>query len=139
MIYSVDVRIRAPVHDTEVTDRVEDAVRTVFPDAELDHESGAVVGRTHTLDPLSERLHDQAILDTARREFERGRDGSTFSFSLKKQAALRGVVNFAVGEPDELGEIEVTVRVDDPSVEAFVDHVAPPTEAGEPVRPEDRD
>jgi hypothetical protein len=133
VIYSVDVRVVAPVRDTEVVDRVVDAVLNLFPNAAVEREPGRVVAETHSLDAFSERLHDQEILDTARREFERRRSGDGFSFALKKQAAFKGVVNFAVGSPDELGDIEVHVTVDEPSVEAFVDHVAPPTEDGRPV------
>jgi hypothetical protein len=133
MIYSVDVRIVAPVRDTEVTDRVEDAVRSLFPSVEFEREAGQVVGETHSLDRFSERLHEQEILDTARREFSKRATDDGFSFALKKQAAFKGVVNFSVGNPDELGDIEVHVTVREPSVEEFVDHIAPPTEDGRPV------
>lgn len=138
MIYSVDVRVDAPVRETEVADRVADAVRSLFPTAEVTIEPDRVLAEGHSLDHFSELLHEQEILDSARREFDRhgGEDG--FSFSLKKQAALQGVVNFAVGSPDELGEIQVHVTVRDPDVDAFVDHVAPPTEEGEPIDPADR-
>jgi hypothetical protein len=135
VIYSVDVRIVAPVRDTEVTDRVVDAVRNLFPNAEIRREAGQVVGETHSLDDFSELLFEQEILDTARREFQRRADDDSFSFALKKQAAFQGVVNFAVGNPDELGDIEVHVTVRDPDVQSFVDHVAPPTEDGRPVDP----
>jgi hypothetical protein len=40
-----------------------------------------------------------------------------------------------VGESDELGEIDVDVRVREPDVEAFVDYVAPETDDGRPVDP----
>lgn len=135
MIYSVDVRIEAPVRDTEVTDRVADAVRNVFPDAEPIHEDGRLVAEAHTLDAFSDVLHEQEILDTARRVFLRNSTDEGFDFSLKKQAAFEGVVNFAVGEPDELGEIDVEVRVREPDVEAFIDYVAPETDEGRPVDP----
>ncbi|MFB6131567.1 MAG: RNA-binding domain-containing protein [Salinigranum sp.] len=137
MIYSASVRVVAPVRDTEVTDRVADAIRNVFPGAEVTHEAGRLVGVAHSLDHLSELLHRQEILDTARREFAARATDEGFSFALKKQAAFQGVVNFSVGNPDELGDIEVHVTVDDPSVEEFVDYVAPPTEDGVPI--EDRD
>jgi predicted RNA binding protein with dsRBD fold (UPF0201 family) len=133
VIYSVDVRVVAPVRDTEVPGRVVDAVRNLFPDAEIRREDRQVVAETHDLEPLSERLHEQEILDTARREFGRRADDEGFSFALKKQAAFEGVVNFAVGAPDELGDIEVHVTVREPSVPEFIDHVAPRTEEGEPV------
>ncbi|MFO7833275.1 MAG: RNA-binding domain-containing protein [Halohasta sp.] len=137
MIYSIDVRIEAPVEPTEVTDRVADAVGAVFPNAEFTHEPGLLVAETHTLDPFSDVLHEQEILDTARREFLKHADEEGFSFALKKQAAFEGVVNFAVGNPDELGDIEVDVRVREPDVESIVDAIAPPTEDGTPVDPGD--
>ena len=133
MIYSVDVEITAPVADTELADRVADAITNIFPDAEAQERPGEVAAEVHTLEHFSELLHRQEILDTARGEFFGGRRGDTFSFDLKKQAAFQGVVNFAVGNPDELGDIHVRVRVNDPDVESFVDHVAPPTEDGKPV------
>jgi predicted RNA binding protein with dsRBD fold (UPF0201 family) len=135
VIYSIDVRIEVPVHDTEVTDRVDDAVRNVFPDAEPVHEDGRLVAEAHTLDAFSDVLHEQEILDTARRVFLRNSTDEGFSFSLKKQAAFEGIVNFAVGESDELGEIDVEVTVREPDVEAFIDYVAPETDDGRPVDP----
>jgi len=135
VIYSVDVRIEVPVRDTEVTDRVDDAVRNVFPDAEPVHEDGKLVAEAHTLDAFSDVLHEQEILDTARRVFLRNSTDEGFAFSLKKQAAFEGVVNFAVGESDELGEIDVDVRVREPDVESFIDYVAPETDEGRPVDP----
>lgn len=136
MIYSIDVRIEAPVRDTEVTDRVLDAVQNVFPNAECRQAPGMLVGETHTLEPFSDVLHEQSILDTARREFFKHADSEGFSFSLKKQAAYKGVVNFAVGNPDELGDITVSVSVREPDVESIIDAVAPPTEDGTPIDPD---
>jgi hypothetical protein len=133
VIYHVDVRVVAPVKPTEVTERVADAVREIFPSATVREEPGQIVAEGHDLDHLSTLLHEQSILDTARREFFRRADEDGFSFALKKQAASRGVVNFAVGNPDELGDVEVHVTVTEPSVEAYVDHVAPETVEGEPV------
>ena len=133
MIYSIDVRVTAPVADTEIADRAADAVTNVFPAIELERRPGALVGTTHSLDRLSELLHRRAILDTARKEFHANLHGNTFEFSLKKQAAFEGVVTFAVGEPGELGEIDVVVTVEEPDVETFIDYVAPPTEDGTPI------
>jgi len=133
MIYSIDIQITAPVNDTEVTDRVRDAITNLFPDADVEFQHGELLGKAHSMDHFSEQLHRQEILDTARGEFFDDLRGDTFSFALKKQPAFEGVVNFAVGNPDELGDIQVRVRVDEPDVESFVDHVAPPTEEGKPI------
>jgi Uncharacterized protein conserved in archaea len=133
MIYSVDVAVTAPVYDTEVTDRVGDAILNVFPNADLEEEPGELHGKTHDLEQFSELLHRQEILDAARSVLFEDRHGDTLSFDLKKQAAFEGVVSFAVGNPSELGDIHVEVRVEEPGVESYIDHVAPPTQEGRPV------
>ncbi|MES3516332.1 MAG: RNA-binding domain-containing protein [Natronomonas sp.] len=135
MIYSIDVEIVAPVADTEVTDRVRDAIENLFPEAEIESHSAELRGTAHSMDRFSERLHEQAILEAARGQFFAGRDGNTISFRVKKQAAFRGVINFAVGGESELGDIHIDVTVHEPDVESFIDHVAPPTEDGTPIDP----
>ncbi|NGM68783.1 coaE operon protein [Natronolimnobius sp. AArcel1] len=132
-IYRIDVEITAPVYDTEVTSRVADAVGNIFPNADITEEFGEIRAEAHSMDHFSELLHRQEILDTARGEFFSNRDGQTFSFALKKQAAFEDRINFSVGEPDELGEISVRVRVDEPTLEEYVDAIAPPTEDGKPI------
>ncbi len=133
MIYSIDAEITAPVYDTEVTDRVADAITAVFPAAEPDLEHGELRASVHDFEHFSECLHRQEILDTARGVFFDERRGDSFSFQLKKQAAFEDVVNFVADDPGELGAITVRVHVEEPSVEEFIDHVAPPTEGGQPV------
>jgi len=132
-VYRVDVEVTAPVYPTEVTDRVADAILELFPEAELERREGEIVGTAHSMEHFSELLHQREILDTARDQFFANRRDDTIAFDLKKQAAYEGVANFAVGKPDELGEIHVRVRVQEPSVEAYVDHVAPRTVEGRPV------
>ncbi len=133
MIYRIDVDIETPVNPTEVSDRVEEAVYNVFPDAELERDGNRLVGESHSLARLSELLHQREILDTARGAFFDGREDNQINFSLKKQAAWVGVATFAVGEPSELGDIDVTVTVHEPTVEQLIDHIAPPTEDGKPI------
>jgi len=135
MIYSIDVEVTAPVYDTEVTDRVADAITNIFPGAEPTERHGELTATVHDLDHFSELLHRRAILDTARSVFFDDLRGDGFSFQLRKQAAFGGVVNFVADEPGELGAITVRVRVDDPDVETLIDHIAPPTEDGEPIEP----
>jgi predicted RNA binding protein with dsRBD fold (UPF0201 family) len=132
-VYSVDVQMTAPVMPTEVTDRVRDAVENLFPEADIEEGHGELLAEAHSMETFSELLHEEAILDTARGQFLAHRQGDTFSFDLKKQAAFQGVVNFAVGDPAELGDIHVRVTVHEPSVEAYIDHVAPRTEDGTPI------
>lgn len=130
--YRIDVRIEAPVNYTEEADRVREAVETLFPEAEVETASDRVTGETHDLSHLRDRLFEQRILDTARGVFFEEKGPRGFSFELKKQPALQDVVNFSVGNPDELGAIQVAVTVRDPDVEAFIDYLAPRTEDGQP-------
>ncbi|SFR89599.1 hypothetical protein SAMN05216559_0657 [Halomicrobium zhouii] len=132
-IYQIDVQITAPVADTEVTDRVADAITNLFPNADPEFRHGELLAETHDMDHFSELLHRFEILDTARSVFFDELAGDTIAFDLKKQAAFEERINFAVGDPAELGDIHVRVRVNEPSAEEFIDHVAPPTEQGKPV------
>lgn len=136
-VYQVDVQITTPVYDTEVTDSVADAITNVFPNATVEHRPGELHAETHDLGHFSEQLHRREILDTARGVFFDNRRGDGFRFTLKKQAAFEGVVTFSVGEPDELGEIHVSVRVAEPDVETYIDHLAPPTVEGRPIDPDE--
>jgi predicted RNA binding protein with dsRBD fold (UPF0201 family) len=133
VIYSIDVEITAPLKATEVTGRVADAIENLFPEAEIESRPGELLATTRSMEGFSERLHEQAILDTARGAFFSNQDGNTFSFDLKKQAAFGGTINFAVGEENELGDLHVRVTVEEPDVESFIDHIAPPTEDGRPI------
>ncbi|RRJ33491.1 RNA-binding domain-containing protein [Halocatena pleomorpha] len=146
MIYSIDVTIKVPVQPTEVTDRVVAVVTNLFPDATMEERptpadtadgqpAGEIVATTHSLEHLSELFHEQTILDTARAAMLDGLEPetNTFEFRLKKQAAFEGVVNFAVGNPDELGDVRVTVAVEEPDPETYIRYLAPPTEDGVPV------
>lgn len=132
-VYSIDVRVTAPVHDTEVTDRVADAVTNIFPTAEPSYEGEEIVAECHDMSHVSELLHREEILDTARGVFLDTLEDGTFTFELNKQAAFEGRINFAVGGPAELGDVHVRVRVIEPSAEEFIDAVAPPTEDGTPI------
>jgi len=134
VIYSVDVRVTAPVNETEVPDRVAVAVAELFPEAEVEVGDDRIEATTHTLEHFAERLREQRILDTARSVFFDRRTADGFAFEVKKQAARHDVVNFSVGNPAELGDLRVTVAVEEPDVEAFIDYLAPETDAdGTPI------
>jgi predicted RNA binding protein with dsRBD fold (UPF0201 family) len=138
MIHSIDVEITTPLYPTEVRDRVENAIHRLFPDADTEERNGELLAETHSLERFAERLDEQNIAPTARTIFFRGQKRDTFSFALKKAAAFEGVVNFAVGNPDELGDVHVSVRVEEPNPAAFIDYIAPPEDdedgADEPER-----
>lgn len=135
MIHRIEVTATTPVNPTEVTDRVIEAVRTILPNAAIETTDTGVIATGHSLGTFSEHLHRREILDTARSVFFENQREDGFSYTLKKQPAFVGVITFAVGEPSELGEIDVDVRVMEPDVATVIDHVAPPTEDGVPIEP----
>lgn len=129
----VEVEITAPVQPTEVTERVAAAIESIFPDADPTERHGELTATVGNLAHVSELLHRQEILDTARGQFFDNLRGNSFSFGLRKGPALQGVVNFPADEDTELGTISVRVRVDEPDVETYIDRIAPPTEDGKPL------
>jgi len=117
------VRVETPVRPTESPEKVIAAVRNLFPDLTIESVDDRLVGTTESLDHLRERIRDQRIRDTARRQLLAGRRGDRTTVSLNKQAAAVGVVNFAVGGP--LGDILVEIESDD--LKAVIDRVAEST------------
>lgn len=130
MIYQIDVEAVAPVYPTEDADRVRQAILALFPNADVEEGHGELIGRAHSVDRLGEMLADQRILETARGELLGGIEGDTVSFSVKKQAASAGVVNFALDEPAELGDIAVSIRVERPTPRRFVEDLTAPGDGG---------
>lgn len=128
MNYQLDIHVTAPVYPTEVPDRVVRAVKAMFPQATITEEADRIVAQTHSVDRFAELLREQRILDTARSQLRSARRGESIEFALKKQAAFHERVNFAVGNPDELGDITVQITVSDPGVEAFIEYLTPPTD-----------
>jgi len=119
------VRVETPCRPTEDPEKVTAALRNLFPDLRIDSIEGRLVGTTERLERLRDRIRDQRIRDTARRQLLSGRDGDRTTVSLSKQAAFVGVVNFAAGSP--LGDIGVQIESDD--LPAVIDDVAESTVA----------
>ena len=119
------VRVEAPLRPTESAEKLSAAIRTLFPDSELQVHSDRVVGTTGTLDRLRERIRAQKIRDTARRQLLAGRHGDRTVVELNKQAAFAGVVSFGTASP--LGDIRVEIESDD--LPAVIDYVAESTRA----------
>ena len=127
------VVIWAPVHPTEDTDRVIAAVQALFPTAVCARVEGGLIARARSLEHLSEHLHRQRILDTARTAITVNSTDDRLHFRLNKQAATVDLLNFAVGSPPELGVLEVSVHLPEGDAAALLDTVAPPTVDGVPI------
>lgn len=126
---TADVRIETPVMDTEDPDKVERAVRNLFPDAECKIEDDRLVAEAEDLSRLRDLIEDQQIQATARGKMvHQAREGA-IRVRLSKQSAYAGAVNFSVGDV-ALGDLEVEIRTDD--VDLLVDRVVPVDAVGEP-------
>jgi predicted RNA binding protein with dsRBD fold (UPF0201 family) len=117
------VRVEAPVHPTETLAKVKLACLNVFPDLTFSAEDDVLQGEGTSLDRFRDLVRTQRIRDTAREVLVRGRRGGVLHFSLNKQAAYVGRVNFGAGAP--LGDVAVTVEDED--VDALIDRVAEST------------
>lgn len=132
--YTVRVTAEAPVNKTEVQDRVARAIEAIFPESTVSSEPTYVVAEGESLDRFTDCLHEQQILDTARAHLRTHADNNVIRFRLKKQAAFVGVVNFAVGESSELGDIDVEIEIIEPELPGLLDVIAPETDDdGQPV------
>ena len=125
--------IWAPVYPTESTDRVIAAVHELFPTAACEPVEGALIARSRSLAHLSEHLHRQRILDTARTAITVSRTDDRLHFRLNKQAATVDLLNFAVDSSPELGVLEVVVHLPDGGAATLLDAIAPPTADGVPL------
>jgi predicted RNA binding protein with dsRBD fold (UPF0201 family) len=122
-----------PVHPTESMDRVIAAVQELFPASVCTPVGGGLIARGRSLAHLSEHLHQQRILDTARSAIDVDAADRHLHFQLNKQAATVDLLNFAVGSPPELGLIDVVVYLPAGGAAALLDVVAPPTADGVPL------
>ncbi len=129
----VEVEIETDVHPTEDVDKVVQAVKNLFPDAEVSVSEGKLRARAWDLRKFRDLLRRQRILDTARTELLKGMSGNEITILLNKQTAFVSKVNFA-DEDAILSPIRVTFRVYGVPMGKFVDYLAPPTKAGRPVR-----
>lgn len=129
----VEILIETTVHPTEDVDKVVQAVKNIFPDAEVEIENGKLRAKAWDLSKFRDLLRKQRILDTARSELYRGVSGNEITIYLNKQTAVISKINFA-DEDAILSPLKVTFKLYGVSVGRFIDYVAPATRAGKPIK-----
>ena len=132
----IDITVRTKLYRTESREKVKEAILNLFPDAEFedggedaecderdeDIELVAHAGK-ETVEHLRELIGRQEINETAQEQLKEAVLGDTLAFSLSKQPATVGRVNFDVGG-HELGALHVRIETDD--AEAFVERLTTP-------------
>jgi len=127
------MRVEAELRPTESPEKLEQAVRRIFPGLQLVREEGKMIGESSDIDFLTtfhRLLRQQAILDAARSIMTSNLSGNRTGFMLNKQVAFIGRVSFTDGE-SPLGPIRVMLKAEDPK--RLIDYLAPRTENGKPV------
>ena len=133
---TVTVRISALVYPTEIEEKVRISINNIFPielslqDFGIPHLSGE--GNIETLRNLHMLLRQGQILESARNIFLNGIEGNTTQFSLNKQVAFVGKVNFLAGK-ESLGSIDVEITAEnEDDILTIIDWLAPHTVDGKP-------
>jgi len=134
---NVKIHVFAPVNPTELQEKVEKAILNFFT-VSLEFQDHTIPGlygegNLENLRRLHLSLREEMILDTARRIFLNGMMGNATRFSLNKQVAFIGKLNFPAGE-ENLGSIDVEISADnEEDLLAIIDWLAPQTEDGKPI------
>lgn len=130
---NVEIKIETDIHPTESEEKVVNAIKNLFPDAEIKIEDGKLVGKAKNLERFRELLRRQRILDTARSEILKSRSGNEVTVYLNKQTATVSRINFCDADA-VLSPLRVTFRLNNISFQRFLDYVAPETKDGRPVK-----
>lgn len=128
------LRVEAEVKQTEAREKVEAAIKQIFPTLELSLIGNSLVGespRVESLDRLHQLLRQQSIRDSARSVMLRSRRGNIVRVMLNRQVAFVGKVSFTEGE-SPLGPIVVTLEASE--IERLIDYLAPRTQEENPIR-----
>ena len=107
------ILLYADIKPTEDLEKVKQAIRNLFPDAQMDVQNTKLVAISNTLDRFQELLKRQKIRDSARSLLSKGCGENTIIFKLNKQLAYINKINFAVVD-HPLGEITVHIACDTP-------------------------
>ncbi|MBO8182523.1 MAG: flagellar hook-basal body complex protein FliE [Archaeoglobus sp.] len=133
----VEVEIRTKIYPTEDEEKVMQAVKNFFPDAEFKivEKNGEkeLIAKAKDISYFRDLLRKQRILDTARQEMLKNVFGNEITIFLNKQTATVSRVNFSDGDV-VLSPLAVTFRLYGIDAQRFIDYLAPPTKDGKPIK-----
>jgi len=119
----IEIEAEAFIHPTEDPERVEKAIKTVFPTSSMTLESQTeevriLRAREHgkqALIPLQSLLRQDRIRDAARSVLMSGISNNMITFDLNKQVAFVRHISFSMPNAETpLGPITVRIRCKDP-------------------------
>lgn len=128
------INVRAGIHPTEDSDKLEKAIRKIFPKLELSTSEDHLEGEStnlKVLEDLKNQLALQAIRDSARKVLRKGREDKIIRFNINRQAATVSKVSFTEGETP-LGPIEIEIQSKKPDL--VINYLAPQTREGKPIK-----
>jgi len=106
----LSVTIHCRLFPTEDPRKVADAIRMLFPDAEIEIHEDRIIGKTDNIDHLLDVIGREEIAPRALAVMKRGKKRSRLSFPLSREAATVGKISF--GEEGEFPPIWVEVEGD---------------------------
>jgi len=135
--------IRCPIFPTESTDLVIDAIRQFVPNPELEsiEETKCTWIQSEEtnetfLSPLREMIHENRVINAARKMLRSSWTGTTTVIKLGKQAACNKKLRLVdQTENPPLGTIDITISFEDENqFDSFLSWFAPRTKDGRIVR-----
>jgi len=137
------IEVRAPVYPTEDSSRISEALKHPFPDMAFETSQegdiswlGCKTTTQSSLGTFRSLIHENRIIDAARRILERKWNGTFTSLQIDKQAAYRGKLRIIDLDDDPpLGFIDIIITTNDESqFEEFLKWITPPTKDGRIVK-----
>lgn len=128
----VEVEIFTEVHPTEDQQKIVQAIKNFFPDAQIQTDNGHLTAHSNDLSTFRNLLRKQRILDTARTELLENAHHNNIQLCLNKQTATVSKINFTE-EDVVLSPLRVEFRVYGIDMDRFIDYLAPKTREGKPV------
>ncbi len=120
----LEIKIETKVNPTENTEKIKNAILSIFPDAECEENEDKLKCQAENIENFAMLLKEQRIRDAARSIFLSHLHDNKIIFWISKQVATVGKVSFSVGEVP-LGDIKIELRGD--SLPALIDQIAPDT------------
>ena len=120
------IEISAPVYHTESEEKVEKALKSLFPSVEFSLSKNSLKGTSADPESLTHfklLLQMQRIRDTANTLLRKSLKRDKLTFYLNKQAAYMGKVNFS--EECPLGPITVSIK--GKNLETLINDLSPRT------------